>query len=57
MVAEFCAYVALIALAGIICGYDIDRKTADMRAERRRLEYVVKRYNELTNDNYNPFED
>lgn len=57
MVTEFVAYVALIALAGVICGYDIDRKTAQMKAERRRLEYVLRRYNKAFNDNYNPLED
>lgn len=48
-------YVLTVGGVGVVSGLYAERQRKRLQAERRRLEYVVRRYNNATKDNYNPF--
>ena len=50
-------YVVTVSSAGVLGGLYYRRQLKRYKAERRRLEYVLRRYNKTFNDNHNPFED
>lgn len=50
-------YVLTVGGSGIVGGLYARHEYKRLNAERRRLEYVLRRYNRAFSDNYNPFED
>lgn len=50
-------YIVIVGGSGVIGGLYADEKRKAMEAERRRLEFITRRYNRLTHDNYDPFEE
>lgn len=48
-------YVLTVGGVGIVSGLYADKQRKRLQAERRRLEYVLRRYNTTTHDNYDPF--